>query len=170
VFVLDTSAFIAKWPLYAPRAKIYTTSLVVSEVRDAESRQGLETALLLNRVEVLDPGQRYVKQARREAKRKGLLIALSETDLSVAALALQLRDRGYDVEVITDDYALQNLVSLLGLGFRPLRTRGIKRIEEYIVICPACGYQSRDPSERICPVCGTPLRRVRKHGKERNKL
>ncbi len=162
VFVLDTSGFIARWPLYAPRATIYTTSLVISEVKDSESKQGLEIALLLDRIHVLDPRQSYIKQVIREARKRGLHISLSKTDISVAALALQLRERGLEVEVITDDYSLQNLLALLGIKYRPLRTRGIRRVEEYIVVCPACGYTSRNPAEKTCPVCGTPLKRIRK--------
>jgi len=162
VFILDTSGFIARWPLYAPRATIYTTSLVLGEVKDSESRQGLEIALLLDRIHVLDPEQSYVKRVVLEARRRGLHISLSKTDVSVAALALQLREHGLEVEVITDDYSLQNLLAILGVKYRPLRTRGIRRVEEYIVVCPACGYTSRDPAEKICPVCGTSLKRVRR--------
>jgi UPF0271 protein len=167
VLVLDTTAFIARLPLYAPRIRAYTTSSVLSEVRDSESKAGLEMALTLERVSVLDPPSEYLERAKKEALHRGLHVSLSKTDLSVAALALMLRDRGHDVEVVTDDYALQNLLSFLGIGFRPIRTRGIRRSEEYIVVCPACGYRSNNPAEKVCPVCGTPLKRVRKHKSRR---
>ncbi len=162
MFVLDTSGFIARWPLYAPRATIYTTSLVLSEVKDSESKQGLEIAFSLDRVHVIDPEQSYVRRIIKEARRSGLHISLSKTDISVAALALQLREQGLEVEVLTDDYSLQNLLALLRIKYKPLRTRGIRKIEEYDIICPACGYKSKNPAEKICPICGTPLKRIRK--------
>ncbi|ALL01921.1 hypothetical protein Pyrde_1878 [Pyrodictium delaneyi] len=170
VYVLDTTAFIARWLLYAPGAgQAYTTSLVIEEVRDQASREGLELALGLGRLEVRDPSPEALKRAVREAAKAGLHASLSRTDLSVAALALELRQQGYRVIVVTDDYALQNLVAKLGLEYKPLRTRGITRVESYRVQCPACGYVSRRPGERVCPVCGTPLKRTRKHYNHRQR-
>jgi len=158
VYVLDTTALIARWLLYTP-VRAYTTSLVVSEARDAGSREGAELALQLGRLVIRDPSPRSVEEAWRRAHRHGLAVALSETDVSVAALALELAGEGNDVVVVTDDYALQNLLGLMGLRFQPLRTRGIERLEEYVARCPACGYTARSPGERVCPRCGTPLRR-----------
>ena len=169
--MLDTTAFLARWPLYAPPgSRLYTTSLVLGEVRDRESRSGLELALTASRVQVLDPPPGLVREAERLAARHGLHTVLSGTDLSVAALALLLREEG-EVVVVTDDYALQNLVALAGLRFMPLRTRGIVRAESYIAVCPACGYRSTRPGERVCPVCGTPLvrRSRRRRGREKGR-
>ncbi len=160
IYVLDTTALIARWLLYTP-VQGYTTSLVVAEARDRDSREGAELALQLGRLLVLDPPREILEEARRAAARLGLHSSLSETDLSVAALALHLRRRG-EVVVVTDDYALQNLVAKLGFRFQPLRTRGISRTEEYIVVCPGCGYRSTRPGEKRCPHCGTPLRRVKR--------
>jgi UPF0271 protein len=161
VYVLDTTALIARWLLYAP-TRGFTTSLVAAEARDQASREGLETALQLGRLEIRDPSPRFLAEARRQAARLGLHSSLSEADLSVAALALELRSQGNEVVVVTDDYALQNLVASLGMRFQPLRTKGIRETRDYVVRCPACGYVSTRPGERVCPVCGTPLRRYRR--------
>ena len=158
VYVLDTTALIARWLLYTP-VRAYTTSLVVAEARDQASREGAELALQLGRLIVRDPRPGSLEEARRRAHRHGLAVALSETDVSVAALALELAREGNEVTVVTDDYALQDLLGLMGIGFQPLRTRGIKKLEEYVARCPACGYTARSPEERVCPRCGTPLRR-----------
>ncbi len=160
-FVLDTTAIIARWPLYAPRGELYTTSLVVGEVRDQYSREGLELALALGRLQVRDPKPATLGRVEREAARVGLHVTLSRTDISVVALALELAREGRRVVVVSDDYAVENLAGLLGLEFQPVRTRGISRVEVYEAVCPACGYRSRRPGERVCPVCGTRLVRVR---------
>jgi UPF0271 protein len=174
VYVLDTTAFIARWPLHAPPgAQLYTTSLVVGEVRDSDSLGGLGLAASVGRVHVSDPSPGAVEWARKHALRHGLHVALSETDLSVLALAWELgRHRARPVVVVTDDYALQNAVKLAGFEFMPLRTRGISRVERgYVAFCPACGYVSHDPGERTCPVCGTPLKtgRRRRGGRQRGR-
>jgi UPF0271 protein len=161
-FVLDATALIARWPLYAPRGELYTTSLVAGEVRDSYSREGLELALQLGRLVIRDPRPGTFRRVEREAARRGLHVSLSKADISVVALAVELRGEGRSVVVVSDDYAVENLAGLLGIPFQPVRTRGISRVEEYEAVCPACGYRSRRPGERVCPVCGTRLVRVRR--------
>jgi UPF0271 protein len=83
-------------------------------------------------VRVEDPKHSFVSKAVEVARRHGVLERLSKTDLDVLALALQLSSQGYDVVVLTDDYVLQRILIELGLGFRPVKTRGVekKRSEE----------------------------------------
>jgi UPF0271 protein len=160
VLVLDTTAFLAGLPLQLHVAKLYTVPDVIEEVKDSESRAALETALELGRVEVAEPPPHTVRRVVRESERIGEHGALSQTDIRVAALALHLKEQGLDVVVVTDDYALQNLVAHLGLKYVPLRTRGIERSRRYQYRCPACGYVSTRYGERRCPVCGTRLVKV----------
>lgn len=162
VYVLDTTAFIAKLPLYAPQDyEMYTTRQVLEEVRDKDSLAGLELVLSINRIQVVSPSHKYVVRVRAEAVRHGLHTSLSETDVTVLALALELREESKaDVAIVTDDYTVQNMAKLLGLDFTPLRTRGIKSVVTYTVQCPACGYVSTRLDEQVCPVCGARLKRV----------
>ncbi len=155
--VLDTTAFIAALPLMVYTARLVAPPRVIEEVRDRESRERLEVAALLDRVEVLEPEEGARRRVKRAAVKLGLHGSLSETDVDVAALALQLREQGEDVTVVTDDYALQNLLAKLGVEYMALRTRGIREAREYILVCPVCGYVSRRYGERRCPRCGVPL-------------
>ncbi|AEM38909.1 Nucleotide binding protein PINc [Pyrolobus fumarii 1A] len=157
VMVLDTTAFLAGLPLMLYGVRLVAPPSVIEEVRDDESRSRLETAMLLERVEVVKPREKYKWRVKRAAVKVGVHGSLSETDVEVAALALQLKEEGLEVEVVTDDYALQNLLASLGVSYRSLRTRGISRLVRYILVCPACGYTSRRYGERRCPVCGAPL-------------
>lgn len=70
--------------------------------------------------------------------------------------------RGYEVVVITDDYELQNLLLYIGVGFKPLRTRGIAELRIYNAQCPTCGYIPGKPDETRCPLCGGDIKRFRK--------
>jgi len=158
VYVVDTTALLAKWVLMVP-STVYTVPQVIAEARDQESRQATETAIELGRLRVLEPPPAAVKEARDAAHQLGLHLSLSETDIAVAALALHLAGKNNDVVMVTDDYALQNLATSLGLRFMPLRTRGIREKRSYTVKCPACGFTSSEPGLRLCPRCGTPLRR-----------
>ena len=158
IVVLDTSAFLAKYHLQLDPVKteIYTVPRVVDEVRDRESREALEVGMGIGRVKVVSPSQKYVSLVREKAWEVGESTSLSQTDLEVAALALELRSKGR-VVVITDDYALQNLLLHLNISFKPLRTTGIKLPRKYLIMCRKCGYVSLNPNEKICPICGSPL-------------
>ncbi len=161
ILVLDTTAFLAALPLQLPDAILYTTPSVLEEVRDQESRLRLETALVLERVRVVKPPVKTVRQVLDVAKRVGEHGSLSKTDVEVLALALHLSETMSNVVVVTDDYAVQNLAAHLGLDYMPLRTRGIRETRRFVYKCPACGYVSEKPGEKTCPICGTRLVKVR---------
>jgi UPF0271 protein len=69
----------------------------------------------------------FVEKATEVAKRFGLLNKLSKTDIDVIALALQLKEQGYSVTVLTDDYDIQNILQRIGIDFTSVKTVGIKR-------------------------------------------
>ncbi len=155
--VLDTAAFLAKYPLQQYSTyELLTTPHVLSEVRDRESREALEMALSIGRVRVVEPSKEYMDKAMGIARSIGEHSSLSTADLSVLALALQYLVHG-SVVVITDDYALQNTLLYTGIPFKPLRTTGIHGFRRYIVLCPVCGYVSSVIGEKNCPLCGSRL-------------
>jgi len=97
----------------------------------------------------------------REASRKvGDMRYLSEADLQVLALALELKDRGLSPVIVTDDYSIQNVANKIDVEFTSLMTFGIKFRFKWILYCPACyrKYPS-DYKSKICEVCGTELKR-----------
>jgi rRNA maturation endonuclease Nob1 len=118
---MDTGAIMAGLPLSLP-GRHATTPSVVREVRDRESRRILENSISYGRLEVLEPRGDSLEEARRAARKAGVLGRLSETDLEVLALAIEL-----GVPVATDDYALQLASLEAGVGFVRVRYRGVRR-------------------------------------------
>lgn len=157
--ILDTGALLAKYYRLLPRHRvdIYTCSSNIEEVVDAENRQALEEALDLGIVKVVKPDRKFVEEALSRAREAGFLAKLSRTDIDVLALALQLRQKPGDVIVITDDYDLQNMLYILGLSFKPLRTRGIRFAVRFKSYCPTCGFVPSHPSETACPLCNSKI-------------
>lgn len=129
ILVFDTSAFLAKYHLYVPSHgyTIYTPPTVIEEVRDMENKEALVLGLELSRITVRSPSQAYRERIMKKAKKK----KLSDTDIDVVALALELREEGHEVTVLTDDYALQELLLENKINVKPLRTRGIKELSSY---------------------------------------
>ena len=126
IVVDDTGAILAGLPLSLP-ARHYTTPQVVEEVRDRDSKAVLETALESGRLEVREPPNWALSEARRAAMRAGVSRKLSSTDLSVLALALHLtRECRCEVLIATDDYALQLTAKRSGLGVVRIRYPGVR--------------------------------------------
>jgi rRNA maturation endonuclease Nob1 len=125
IIVDDTGAIISGLPFRLP-GQHYTTTLVVKEIIDAESRDLLNRAVDIGRLQVKDPSGKSVRQAEFIAKKASIHRKLSKTDLSVLALALELAGESARVLVATDDYALQVAVRSAGLDFIRIRYRGIR--------------------------------------------
>jgi len=127
VVVDDTGALLARLPLSLP-AEHYTTPGVVSEVKDRESREGLEALIDYGVLEVVEPPRGYIGRVLEEARRRGLASRLSRVDLEVLALALYLRDShpAKRVAVASDDYAIQSLAVKLGIEVIRVRYPGVR--------------------------------------------
>ncbi len=122
--ILDTTALLAGVENVLP-PPLYTTTLAVEEVRDAENREKLSIALGTGKITVKDPGEESIRRARRKARELKIVEKLSETDISIAALAIELKETCNPI-VFTDDYTLQYLLHKTGITHKPLRTKGIK--------------------------------------------
>jgi len=122
--ILDTTAMLAGIQNIIP-PPLYTTSKAVEEVRDTENKEKLKIAIETGRINVKDPEENKIRETTRVAGKYKAKDKLSHTDISIAALALELEDKCTPI-VFTDDYTLQYLLSKIGVQFKPLRTKGIK--------------------------------------------
>lgn len=113
----------------------------------------------------LDSGHLKVWDASSESVRMvtnrlaGIGGELSGTDVKLIALAVDLKGRGLDPVILTDDYGLQNLSRVLGIGYSSIATRGIRSVFEWKRTCPGCQRDFNGKGD-LCPVCGTRLRKV----------
>ncbi len=121
VVVADTGAFITG-SLRGLYLQVFTTPGVVMEVRDRDSVRVLEELDASGRLSIVEPPRRALEAAKRAGVR-----GLSSVDLEVLALALYLRDLGCVPVIATDDYALQEAASRLGVPFSRIRYRGARR-------------------------------------------
>ena len=168
--VLDASAFIAGLDPFTVDGQAFTVPGVRSEIVPGSMcflrfRVAEESGKLV----VRRPGEEAMRKAREASAYMGDAIKLSEVDLELIALAIELKEESYDVIVATDDYAIQNVAERVGVSFTPLATFGIKEQMRWEVYCPACHARfPPDVGSRECPICGTPLKR-RPAGKRRGR-
>ncbi len=150
--VLDTSAVIAGFVPGLADVKQVTVSKVLEEARDLCSRLELETAVLVGKVKIVEPSQDSLATVRTKVKHTGDVV--SQTDVKLLALALDMKDEG--AELVTDDYAIQNLASLFDIPYRRVAMPGIKEVLRWEAVCPACG-RKYPPSATKCLTCGSKL-------------
>ncbi len=145
--VLDTSVFFSSFPC---SGDLSTTWSVVAELRDLRSKARLDI-LRESGLEIRDPGPESLARAREASIKSGEKESLSQTDLDILALALELGG-----SVCTDDYALQNVARRLGIEVIPIRQKGGSG-KRWYYRCSGCGKYGKGPGE--CPVCGSPFKR-----------
>ncbi|MEM0021015.1 MAG: hypothetical protein QW039_06365 [Fervidicoccaceae archaeon] len=121
VIIFDTAAFLAGLHLLIG-GKVVTVEEVIQEVKDSYSASRLEYGVEANKVELLEVGRITVSSIIPDELRS----KLSRTDLKILQLAYEMKKKGKNVVVLTDDYALQKSLLFLKIDFRPVRHRGIK--------------------------------------------
>jgi UPF0271 protein len=109
---------------------------------------------------VRSPKSSFFQDVQEASMKVGDRRYLSEADLQVLALALELKAGGLSPVIVTDDYSIQNVANKIGVEFTPLMTFGIKLRFKWILYCPAC-YRKYPPDykSKVCEVCGTELKR-----------
>lgn len=151
--ILDSGAVINDSSFNFLGGIFFMPSSAFSELKDMRSRLLADNAVKNGFLFVQTPSIESVANARESAKKVGT--KLSNQDLDVLALAIESLDggkRGTAVRVLTDDYSLQNVLSSLGIPFRPIIHGGIKKhfaLKEKP--CQNCGTKSGNSA---CERCG----------------
>lgn len=155
--VLDTSAFIAG---FGPDSS-YTVKEVIGEIKNRELKLKVELFLDDGSLKLVEPSGESLARTKKTAKKSGDISALSDTDLKVIALAWGLKQEGSEVAIMTDDYGIQNVASILNITFVPAAEMGIKKVIIWKHVCSACKKRFPADFEGECTVCGSKLRKVR---------
>ena len=154
-YVLDSTAFYAGIP-YQGSGRYFTTYLVLQEVK----HHSVGSSLIHTRVQVTEPSPESLTRVKTTASKTGDLGALSQTDMSLLALALDLSTVEGGVSLVSDDFAVRNVAEVLSI---PLAQTSMKGGEwkniTWKIYCRGCGREYTNPKLTVCPVCGTQLAR-----------
>lgn len=150
--VLDTSAIIYLND-FRMFDEIFTVSDVVDEVKDKINVLKLSGM----RLNIVDPAESSVKDVKIIAKETGDLGKLSKTDIKVLALAKE-----NNLDIVSDDYSIQNVAEKIGIKYVSLFSRKITKLIRWGMYCDNCKrfFENRT----VCQNCGSRL--VRKPIKE----
>ena len=159
--VLDTAALIS-WPV----SELYG-GLIVSHQEDELLRISPDRAAILDSMGLVfcQPNQDSIDLTLDAAKRSGDISGISETDLALVSLALER-----SAQLITDDYRMQNIATVLGIEWQGVSQLGISEVWSWILICSGCGKEYDAPKSTNekqkqygeCRDCGSALRLKKK--------
>jgi UPF0271 protein len=161
VLVLDTSAFIAGFDALSITDPVYTVPAVGQElISNSLVYTRFKTAVESRKLRMRTPSNVFLDRVDESSKTVGDMLFLSDVDKQVLALALELKSRGENPLIVTDDYSIQNVANQLELEFAPLMTFGIRYRLNWTIYCPACHRQySPNYKGKACEACGTELKR-----------
>ncbi len=156
-YVTDTSSLIRllrsnEFTRLVSTAYVAIPEDVLGEIKDKESRFLLES--FLERISIINPPTNIINFIIKRAHEIGSIAEISKVDISIIALAYYLKEKKYDVIVLTEDFAIQNLCSVLGIAFSSVRPRKIKWVFKIKKKCNVCG-EVFDVLLDECPICGS---------------
>jgi UPF0271 protein len=159
--VLDTSAFLVGFDPFSISEDQATVPKVKEEIKtNSMTWVRFKTAVENGKLKVKAPSEEFLNRVKASAITVGDSFFLSETDMQILALALELKAAGYNPQIVTDDYSIQNVATQMGMEFAALATFGIRRLLEWVRYCPACHREyPADYGSTKCTVCGTELKR-----------
>jgi len=145
--ILDTSVFFSECPV---AGELFTTPSVCDELRDIRSKGKFEK-LCAEGLRVMSPGPESTEKVMAAAKKTRDSGVISDTDCELLALALET-----GAVLYTDDFAIQNVASILGVQIHPILQRKAKRIH-WKYRCTGCGRYFDHDGE--CLICGSVIKR-----------
>ncbi|MEM0360478.1 MAG: hypothetical protein QXK06_04050 [Candidatus Diapherotrites archaeon] len=163
LFVLDASAVLNQPNFSFNEGKRYvTTPLVLCEFRSMESRLLVENALKHGVLSLREPKGKFVERVKAIVKKKGYKI--SEEDVSIIALGLELKAEKEEFLVLTDDFSIQNFLAFFKIPFSSAVQGEIREVFSFSRKCSVCGKEFSSLERfKNCPDCGVPLKsRIKK--------
>lgn len=154
-YALDAGAFYTGTLfLSSARSSCYTTPAIFEEVKHIKKSYGAIEALLeSDSLQIVNSDRKNIEKVVAAAIGTGDIVKLSQADISIIALALQL-----EIVLITNDNAVENVASTLKIPVKSTAGKGIKEIRKWIAFCSACG-RAFGPTTKECRLCGNKLRR-----------
>ena len=117
VIVLDTSAFVAGFDPFSIDVEQATVPKVEDEIRNSLNKVRFETALESGKIKIKAPSKEFLSKIKESSVKVGDSFKLSETDIELLALSLELKESGANPQIITDDYSIQNVATGLRIEF-----------------------------------------------------
>jgi UPF0271 protein len=145
--VLDASFFFGDFPA---EGDLFTVPSVIDELKDIRAKGNFEKWCARG-LRVQSPSEESRNRVISAAKTTKDVTVISSTDRDLLSLALDL-----GAELVTDDFAIQNVAIVLGVKTVPILQRRARRIH-WKYRCSGCGRYAEQDGQ--CPACGPAITR-----------
>jgi UPF0271 protein len=153
-YAVDAGAFYSGLVFLSSALRYCTTHAVLDEVKHIKkSHEAIEALIESNTLQIVNSDRKSIQKVVSAARETGDYARLSEADISIIALALQLQ-----IVLVTNDYAVANVASTLKIPVKSVAGKGIRQTRRWIAYCSACG-RAFGPNAKECRLCGNRLRR-----------
>jgi endoribonuclease Nob1 len=153
-YAIDAGAFYSGVIFLSSALRYCTTHAVLDEVKHIKKSHGAIEALIeSNTLQIVNSDRKSIQKVVAAARETGDYVKLSEADISIIALALQL-----EIVLVTNDYAVANVATILKIPVKSAAGKGIRQTRRWIAYCSACG-RAFGPNAKECRLCGNRLRR-----------
>ncbi len=163
VFILDATALISGLDPNVINRTLWTVAEVIDEIKDSRNKLRIEMAIENKTIKIGRPSATAIDKIKQTAEKSGDIIVLSDTDIKVLSLALDLKEAGHEVVILTDDYSVQNVASRLKIESKAYTTAGIRYEINWELYCPSCFHsiEMRNTKRKqiFCEICGTKMKR-----------
>ena len=156
--IIDTSAVLSGKPINFDNILIVTTPGVSNELKpggkDYRNLQFLfEKGLLIQ-----EPTRKSIEYIQDISKKTGDVARLSNTDVEILALSLDLnRKSKNEIIILSDDYSIQNVSNFLKIRFLNISQPGITKRFKWSYKCRGCGKKYNN-NTKICNICGSKIK------------
>jgi len=146
---------------FSEEGNFLTVPEVADEFRDVRSRHLVQNALENGLLKLEQPSDASISKIKALASEHGFS-RLSNADVSLLALALDLKVKSKKFLLITDDYSVQNFAKLLGIEFDSVIHGKIEKTISFKKVCTDCGKKfSGTFAKKKCPDCGSQIKAKR---------
>lgn len=130
LYLIDSAVVLNDETFYFDECKKYATTYRVSlEFKDYRSKLLVDNAVKGGFLVVFDPSEKKVQETEQLAKAIGA--KLSDADISLIALASDLKEKGTEIKVFTDDFGVQNLLLKLKIPFQSVIRGEVKKFKKF---------------------------------------
>ena len=158
--VLDSTAFYNGISDSLNSNIYYTTPEIISEINHLQKHNfKLDIAIELGNLNIVSPHKSSINKVESVSKKTGDFKQLSFADITVIALSLQLINNKKEINIITDDFNIENVAHLLKIPVVSVSTTGISKIVKWIFYCPVCNTNINNVKSTICNSCGSTIKK-----------
>ena len=128
IFIFDTNIFLTGIDFNIIEGVIYTTPSIIEEIKNSRYREKnrniinrIKAAIEFRKLNIKTPKDKTIIKVRDISKKTGDLNALSDADIELLALAIDLIEKQGDyVKIYSNDYSIENICSELNIPFPSL--------------------------------------------------